>query len=749
MVKKLIVIISVFTIIILAADISNIFAQGLPMVNSIEVRGLKRIEEGAVKAKITHKTGESLANEKTTNDIKNIYKMGYFDDVSVEVEPFEGGVKLIYLIREKPTIIKLDFQGNDEFEDAKLKEKITVTAGAIADTVLIQDNAEKLHSFYEEEGYWLAKVVPVIKRVNDDEVTLTYQIDEGPKIKIKDVVIEGNKEISKKEIKKAIKTTDWWIFSFITSSGYYKKAEMNSDVEKIKDLYYNKGFINIAVSEPKIELNKGKDRMVITITVSEGKQYKVASVNITGYKAYKEEELKPLIELKANDVFNRRILRQDINELTEAYSEKGYALASVSPEVLPDDSKLNVKITYKIEEGAVYNIGRIEISGNTKTIDKVIRREVRLDEGDKFNSKLLKRSYERITNLQYFETVDLVPKPKQEEKVLDVDIKVKERPTGSISVGGGYSSVDGAMGMFDVTQGNLFGRGQYIRLRSELGTRVTYYELAFRDPWFMDKPISFGASIYRTTRQYGQYDKKATGFDVSFGKDFSEYVKGSITYNFENADISNIDPDASELVKEQQGKKITSSITPGLVRDSRDNYLDPHKGSKNAFYVTYAGVGGDNYFVKVNLDSAWFFPIYDNTFSIRGRYGFGEGVNGKKLPLYERYYVGGIYTIRGLGFGEGGPKDSSGDPMGGKQQILFNTEFIYPLISELKLKGLVFFDSGMAYDSLKEAELRYTTGLGFRWISPVGPLRIEWGYNLKPKEGEGKSRFEFTIGSFF
>lgn len=737
-------------IVFFAADAYSAFAQELPLVNSIEVKGLKRIEEGAIKSKITQKTGEPLSSEKTTNDIKSIYKMGYFDDVRVEIEPLEGGVKLIYLIKEKPTIIRIDFHGNEELDDSKLKEKITITPNSIADTVLIQDNADKLHAFYEEEGYWLSKIVPVVKKISDDEVSLTYQIEEGPKVKIKSIIIEGNKAFSKKEIKKVMKTDERWLFSFVTSSGYYKKETMNYDIEKIRDLYFNNGYIKVAVADPKIQLTEDKKGMLITIMISEGDQYRISPIEIAGNKVFSEDELKGKIQSSSKNIFSREILRKDVAAITEMYSEKGYALVTIFPDLLPDDASKQVKITFKIDEGDIYRIGRIEISGNIRTRDKVIRREVRLDEGDIFNSTLLKRTYERINNLNFFEYVEMQPKPRPEEKLVDIGIKVKERPTGFISVGGGYSSVDKFIGTVDITQGNLFGRGQYIKLKGELGGRSSFYELSFRDPWFMDKPVSFGTGIYKTTREFIEYDRKAIGFDMSFGKSLSEYWRGDITYNYERATIDNVDLNASSTIMEQKGTKTTSSITPAIVRDSRDNFLDPHTGSRNSLYMTYAGLGGDNAFLKGVIDSSWFLPVGETTFSIRGRYGYATGISGKPLPLYERFYVGGIYTIRGLGFGEAGPRDSNGEVIGGKNQIVFNAEYIFPIVSEARLKGVIFFDTGKAYDSLKDSgDFRYTSGAGFRWISPIGPLRLEYGYNLDKKPEETKGRWEFTFGSFF
>ena len=728
------------------------YAQPMPLINSIEIRGLKRIDESAVKSKITQRAGEPISQEKTNNDIKSIFKMGYFDDVKAEIEPFEGGIKLIYVLKEKPTIVKIEFQGNREFDDAKLKEKVTVTSGAIADAVLIQDNANKLRAFYEEEGHWLSRIVPVIKTVGTDEVSLTYLIEEGPKVKIKGIQIEGNKALSAGKIRGAIETKKWSLFSFITSSGYYKKERMDSDIERIKDLYFNNGYIKVAVGEPKIQLTEDKKGMSITIPVSEGDQYKISSIEFSGNKVFGDDAIRKKITMLPGKPFDKETLKKDILSISGLYSENGYAVATATPDLIPDEGKKLVRVVLKIDEGEKYKIGRIEISGNTKTRDKVIRREVRFNEGDTFNSALVKRSYERINNLNFFENVELVPKPRPEEKLVDFDIKVKERPTGSFSVGGGYSSIEKLIGMFELTQGNLFGKGQLIKLRAELGSKTTYYDLTFKDPWFMDKPISFSANVYKTTTsQFIEYDKKATGFGISFGKRLSEYWSGEILYNFESADISNVSEKASAIIKDQKGNRVTSSITPSLVRDSRDNFLDPSRGSRNSLYVTYAGLGGTNNFVKSELDSAWYFPLGSTVAMLRGRFGYAAGIGNKQLPLYERFYVGGIYTVRGLGFGEGGPRDpATGDPIGGTEELILNAEYIFPLYSDIRLKGVAFFDAGNSYASFKNfGHLRYTTGTGVRWISPVGPIRIEWGYNLQKKPNEKSSRFEFAFGTFF
>ena len=728
------------------------YSQELPVVTSIEVKGLKRIEEGSIKAKISQKIGEPLSNERTSDDIKAIFKMGYFDDVQVNMEPFEGGLKLIYIVEEKPTIIKVDFQGNKEYDDNRLKEKITLTGGAISDITLINENAIKLRAFYEDEGYYLAKVVPVLRKAGKGEVVVTFQIDEGEKVKIRDIRIEGNKVLSANKIKDVMKTKVRGMLSFITGTGYYKKEEMKADVDRIRDLYYNNGYLKVTVGEPVLQLIDNRKGMKISIQVSEGDQFKVSSVEIAGNKAYKEDELRNLIKISSGKVFDKSVLTKDVAAISDKYANNGYALVSVFPDLVPDEDKKTVRVVFRISEGDKYTVGKISISGNTKTRDKVIRREIRLDEGDTFDASSLKRSYERLNNLQFFETVDISPKPRHEEKIVDLDVAVKEKSTGSISVGGGYSSIDHFVTMLDVAQTNLDGTGRGLRLKGELGGKSSFYEIAYKDPWFLDKPLFLNASIYKTYRVYGDFDSKATGFSVSLSKNFWEYWAGSLGYNLEQAKIYNVSSSASSIVTDQEGTKVTSAISPALARDTRDNYQDPSRGSRNSLGFTFAGLGGSNDYIKALADSSWYFPVTGaTTFMVRGRIGYAEGLFGKEVPLYQRFYIGDINTVRGINYGDAGPKDVNGQPFGGLRELIFNTEYIFPIVAQYKFKGLVFFDSGRAYGANETigTNLDYTSGFGIRWVSPMGPIRIEWGYNLNRKPGEASSKVGFTFGSSF
>ena len=734
-------------------NIAAASAEDQPLIKLIEIRGNKKIENETVSGKIKSKIGNPFSEEVVQQDIKKLYSIGYFDDIRTEIEPFEGGLKLIFIFKEKPTIVSIDFQGNEEFKADALKEKITLTPGAIASPSLITDNVNKVISFYQSEGYWDAKVIPVTREISDEAVALTFQVTEGDKAVIKTITIAGNKALSAKMIKKAMKTKERGLFSFLTNSGIYNKEEIEIDIERIKELYHSKGYISASVSEPEVTFNSDKTKIYVKISVSEGSQYKVGEFGIKGNTVFSIPDILKSVETASGKIFNKTALREDIDKILALYSEKGYARADVDPLINVDNEAKIANITLSIIEGDIYRVGKIEISGNTKTRDKVIRREVRLDEGNIFNSKLLTRSYQRINNLDYFETANITSTPRAEKKLIDLNINVKEKLTGMMSIGGGYSSIDKFMFMGEVTQRNLFGKGLYLSFKANLSSIRTNYNISLNDPWFMDKPISATFNLYNESFQYPDYDKKANGLSIGFGKELSEYVRGNINYTLEQVEITDIAVDASSLIASQKGEKVTSSVSPSVSIDTRDNYLDPTTGSRNALHTTFAGIGGDNYFAKGVVDSSWYFPVMRGiTFNIRGRFGYASGFSGKELPLYERFYVDGISTVRGLGFGEAGPRNEKNEKIGGNRELIFNTEFIFPIEKEIRLKGVVFFDAGRAFDDSEDisfAALRTTAGAGFRWMSPFGPIRLEWGYNLDRQFDEGSSKIEFSMGSLF
>ncbi len=737
---------------LIAGDIET-QAEPIPTIKALEIKGNDKISTATILSKIRSTEGSVFSRDAVKEDIKNLYKIGYFEDIRIEIESYEGGVKLFFIFIEKPTVTSIDFQGNDEIETEKLRENITITAGAVSNMSLILDNVQNIISFYQSEGYWLISVVPIVRDVTEDAVALTYRIDEGPKVVIRGIEIEGNNAIPDERVMKAMKTKKRWFLSFMTGSGIYKKDQIAEDMERIRRLYHSEGYIYVAMSEPEIKLSPDRKKLYLKMSLSEGDRYNVEDIKIQGNTVYTTDELFALITISAGQIFNRTALRSDIDSIIDKYMDKGYARADVNPVININPKEKTVSITLSVTEGEIFSVGRINISGNTKTRDKVIRREMRLDEGDTFNKNLLKRSYQRLNNLNYFESVDINPIPRPEDHFIDMEIRVKEKLTGMLSFGGGYSSIDSFMIMGEISQSNLFGKGYQIKLKADHSGRRTNYNLSFRDPWFMDRPISASIGVYNDSTEYPDYDKRATGGYIGFGKEFSEYVGGRISYSIEEANITDLSEGASIIIKEQEGKRLTSSISPSIWKDTRDNYIDPSTGRRTAFYTTIAGLGGDNYFVRSVIDSVSFYPLFWKTvFSIRGRLGYATGYNDEKLPLYERFYVGGINTIRGLGFGEGGPRNENDEIIGGDLEAILNAELIFPIAKEAGLKGVFFYDYGGAFDTdndISANDLRSTAGFGARWFSPFGPIRLEWGFNLDARKDEKSSRIEFSMGGLF
>ncbi len=724
-----------------------------PVVKSIEVEGNRKIDTNSIKARIDARPGTPLSMDTVRRDIRELFSIGYFDDVRVDIEPYEGGVRLLYVLAEKPSLAKVEFVGNKEISEETIRKDITLTAGSMADFRLINDNVEKLRLMYESEGFLNATVFPILRVISESAATLTFQVEEGEKVKVDEINFTGNTVFTDSEIKKVMQTKEASLFSFITGSGKYVRAQMKGDQERIRNLYQTRGYIQSQVSEPELQVSDDREELTVTLKIQEGLQFSLGKVSVTGVEKVPLEEVQKRVTLKSGEVFNRDTLRSNILAVSDYYADQGYSFADVVPDLDIHEEERLVDIEIDVAENQIVRVNRINIIGNTSTRDKVIRREVRLDEGDIFHPKKLKRSYSRINNLNYFDAVEVIPEPRPAEGTMDITVRVKERPTGSFSIGGGYSSLDGFIATGEITEGNLFGRGQTVKLKGELGGRRQEYYLRFTEPWLFDRPISFDATLYNQTVKYIDYSKEATGFSVTFGKWFTEYTGGSLGYSFERANIRDVAEDASELVKDQAGKKDTSKVMTSLKRDSVDNRLYPRDGSLNAIYADFAGLGGDNGFYSVTGDSGWHFPLFtESAFSVRGRVSFADGILGKELPLYERFYVGGINSVRGHEYGKAGPQDEFGEYIGGNKQLIFNVEYTFPIVSGARLYGVIFYDWGAAFndgDPINYRDMRDATGAGVRWISPMGPLRLEWGKNLDQKADEDSSRFEFTFGTFF
>lgn len=732
----------------------RVFAPQSGIVGKINITGNKRMDTDAIIVKIKTKVGSAFDGEQIRNDIKAIYDTGYFDDIVVDLADTAIGKELTFILKEKPIIKRITITGNKELTEEKLKESITIKTNTTLNRIILKENAEKIKALYANEGYYLAKVEPVVNVEKGVEAQVNFQIDEGEKVRIKKIVIIGNKKMAEKQIKNAMNTSEAGFFSFFTKSGVYQEHLFQNDLNLIMGLYFDNGYIQANITDSNITLSSDKKWLYITIAVSEGEQFKVAKMDIQGDILKTKKDIMENVKTKSGNVFSRKIVGQDITKIGDMYGDEGYANADVNPVTKVNTEDKTVDITFDIHKGEPVYIEKVNITGNTVTRDKVIRREVEVEEGKLYSSTGMKRSRSNLKRLGYFEDVAITTQPGSAENKMVVDVNVKERPTGSFSVGAGYSSSDNFIATASVTQKNLFGTGKQLDLSATLSGSSQKYNLSLTEPWLFDKPISAGIDIFKTSREYTDFTRDSNGFDIRFGFPlYKRDTRGYLTYKLENVEVTDIATDASELIKAQEGENLISSITVAARRDTRDDAFFPSEGSTLLFSLEFAGepIGGDVNFVKYVFEGIKYFSMpWETVIAARGVVGFLQGHSGKEAPIYERFFLGGINSIRGFETRSVGPRDpETNEVIGGDSEAFVNIEYIFPLFPEQKVKGLVFFDTGNAWDGEFLSDLRYSAGLGVRWHSPFGPLRFEWGYNLDKKDDEEASQFEFSIGAGF
>ncbi len=737
-------------------------------INEIAIEGNHRVDQGAIRAVVSAQPGE-VGQEAIDRDLHAIFRLGKFHDVSAEIEKRDGVSVLVYRVAEQPLVRQVEFTGNKELSDEKLRGLLTFKPPEIYNPQQVEATVAAIRKAYLEEGYYAATAAPEMAVKGENEGTLTFHVKEGEKVLVRNIRFNGNEVFTDKQLRKVMETKERWIFSWLTSRGTYNEQVLQNDLEIVADQYYNKGYVQVKVHQPQISLSEDKKSMDILIDIDEGKQFRVGDVGVQGDLLKGREEILALVKLHQGDIFDRQLLRESILAINDLYADRGYAYVNVSPLTRVNPEKLTVNLMLDIEQGTLVTIDRIRINGNTKTRDKVIRREMPIVEGDLYSASQLKESRRKINNLGFFDEVNVATSKGVDESHMDVKVDVKERPTGTFSVGAGYSSVDGVIGQASVSQTNFLGRALKLNLATSLGSRTTTYQLGLTDPWFLDHDLTLGFDLYKTDRDWIDFTKKSLGGDLKLGFPVTEKTRAFFLYRYEEKKILDVDESASLFIREQEGSSTLSSISSTLTRDTTDYRLDPTRGSVASATVEVAGLGGTEKFVQGNLDYRHFFPLkWGTVFSAHGHLGYIRGIGGEDIPIDERFFLGGLNTMRGFKSRELGPRirvrkdvvdpatgavTSSEDFefIGGNKEAYFNLEYTFPLLKELNLKGLFFFDTGNAWGEGEEyfSDLRYSVGGGIRWFSPLGPLRLEWGYNLDPREGEPHSAFDFSIGSFF
>ena len=716
----------------------------------VEFKGNRRIEGSAINQGLKSVPGSILSETDLTADIKTIFKQGYFDDVAVEVADSPDGKVVTFTVQEKPTIAEIVIRGNKEIKKGDIEGAMAVRTKQASNPERIMADVAKIKTLYDSKGYYNAEIRSEIEKAGERDVRLIINVVENEKLFIRNITFEGNRSFTTKELKNMMTISEKGLFSFFTDSGILKKDQLQQDLGKLNGFYLNNGFIHARVGEP--EITYARDGISLKIPVSEGRQFRVGKVAISGDElAMPRADLLAKLQITKKDFFDRDAVMRDIDQLTGASNDEGYANAEVLPRTDPREETQTVDVTYHITKGRTVYFNRISITGNNKTRDKVIRRELALVEGDLYSRTKLKNSYMALNRLRYFEEIDFQTEKGPDETLTDVLIRVKEKATGMFSVGVGYSALDHAVVSAQISQQNLFGRGQTLALKASLGSSTQLYDLSFTEPWLFDMPLWSKFDLWNLYREHDAYNLDSKGFGMTFGYPLWEKVFGYVGYRLSNNNVKDIKTTASNFIRRQAGETTSSGITLTLSRDTTDDVMLPTTGSKNSASVEYTGgpLLGNVSFTRYGASSSWFYPLpLDTVFGIRGRFGYMQANEGKQIPIYERYYLGGIDSLRGLR--EVGPTDpATGDVIGGLTMLNINVEYVFPLIKNAGLKGVVFFDTGNTWESGYElGDMRKTTGAGVRWYSPIGPLRLEWGYVLDRKTNEAASRWEFTIGMF-
>jgi outer membrane protein insertion porin family len=723
------------------------------IIRELAVEGARRVQEAVILGRIRSAVGSPFNPSQASEDLRSIFNLGFFDDVQMKVEDFEGGVKITYVVTERPFVRDVEFVGNSKLATADLQEKIELKLGSVYNPVEVQRAREKLKETYEEDGYFEVQINPEVEKFQDGDVKVIFNITEGRRITIEKIVIRGNVGLKEKIIKEAMVVRERQYFIL---RGTVQRQKLEEDMERIMGVYQDHGYVQMRVEKYDVALDREKARVTITIDVTEGAQYRIGSIKLTGVTLVPEEEVRRQLGFKAGEVFNRTALREGVRNVTDLYSTIGRASADVLPRT-EQQPGTTIDITIEVTEGPEVYVERINITGNTRSEDRILRREIPFVEGDLFTLQKLQRARQRLINLGYFDMVNVATQPGTDKTRIIVNVEVTERPTGIFSIGGGFSSVDSFVGTLDISQNNFLGRGWVLSLRVRAGATSQQGIISFTEPWLFDRPLSAGFDLFNVKRQYTEYDYDSLGGTLRLSHPFAEYWRWQTSYRLTRDEISDVRVITDALLADEEGSRITSAITLGVTRDSRDNIQSPNKGGFTVLTLDFAGLGGDSRFVKMVGTTTYFKPIwFGHILSGRAEAGYGfawseDGLTGnKELPVFERFYLGGPNSIRSFKARKVSPVDDAGVRIGGTSEVLGNVEYLVPLPFNFRVAA--FFDIGNVYGfntKFDLTDLREAAGAGVRWQSPFGPIRVDYGINLDRRKGEDFGAIQFSVGSPF
>src|SRR6266478_1119057 len=740
-------------------------APGPPIIRSIEVNytGPQTVSKQRILAQMRIKVGQPYSNQVVEQDIEALYKTGAIQNVRIFAQPEGDGVKVIVAVQTRAIMREIEITGAERIKAKRLRKEIKLRLNQPVNEQQLEEARQKIIEVYQGRGYNDVSVQFRVDAIDEKRGTarVVFNVNEGAKGAVRAIHFEGNAHLSERVLRKQMKTRGRTPIYFMDKSGRLDEVQLEQDLDKLREFYQDHGYIDVEIKEARRERTE-KSPMIITIVIAEGPQYHVRKLTVSGYQVAKEDRIRALLKMKEGSVYSPKQLRDDAKAVADAYGSGGYVDLVILPEGAPA-GPAQIDVGYNIEEGNRSFVNRVNIQGNTRTKDKVIRREVLVAPGDVFNTVRVDITKKRLENLGYFAKVETYPEDTDIPGRKDLTILVQEKRTGSLSFGGGYSTVDALVGFAELTQGNfdLFnwpsftGGGQKFRLRIQYGTQRKDFILSITEPYFLDRRLSLNGQAFYTEANYlsAEYDQRNYGFAFELRKPINAYTSATLGYQLQDVDIFNVAVSASDFIKSQEGSFTESKIFSGVVFDSRDNPLLTRRGQRFSFapYVAGGFLGGDTQVYALDLEGSQYFHLpKDLILLINGEIAtVNQWGNGTEVPIFERLFLGGSNNLRGFPFREVGPQQN-GEPIGGQSMARATVELTFPIIE--KARGAVFYDTGFVNSSEWSFGFNHIAsdiGVGLRLDLPIGPLRLDYGYPLQRDGYNGGGHFNFNVGYQF
>ena len=725
---------------------------------SIAVEGNERIEAETVRSYLAISVGDPFDGRAVNQALKSLFATGLFADVTIRRE----GRSLVVRVVENPIVNRVAFEGNSKIKDAQLEAEVQLKPRIVYTRPRVQSDVRRIVEIYRRSGRFAATVNPKVIQLEQNRVDVVYEIDEGPVTGVRAISFVGNTEFSDSELRGAISTRESAWYRFFSSDDIYDPDRLTFDRELLRKFYLKEGYADFRVISAVAELTRDREDFIITLTVEEGERYNFGKIDVeTKLKDVNVDTLRPLLTTEEGDTYNADEVEKSIQALTDAVGNLGFAFVDIEPAVNRDREKRTIDLTYQIAEGPRVYVDRIDIVGNVRTLDKVLRREFRLVEGDAFNAAKIRRSRDRIRSLGFFDTVDVTAEPGDSPDRSVIRVDVEEKSTGELSFGVGISSLDGPLADVSITERNLLGRGQDLKLGLTVSGRRQEADISFTEPYFLDRNISAGFDIFRRTTDFqdeSSHEEENTGFGLRMGYSITEELSHSLNYRLSFDELNDVPDTASRFIQAQVGKSTKSSIGHSLLYDERDSRIDTREGYYVGMGQEFAGVGGTVYYVQQTARAGYYYPLGDDwVASVNARFGYIAGL-GEDVRVIDRFTLGGnSNSLRGFESSGVGPRDiTTDDALGGNIFYSTSIELTTPIriIQDVDIRGSVFTDIGSLFsvddkgpEVADEGSPRVAAGIGFSYVSPFGPIRVDFAQAFVKEDFDKTELLRFSFGT--